>query len=202
MSACLRFNDSKTCPRRACFRPSTVLLPVLVAILACRHEPKIASAQDYASLQVESSSFTGGGSIPQRFTCDGAGISPALKWSAPPSGAKSLAIVVHDPDAPIDFTHWIVFDIPPGVRSLAEGASSEGAMPEGAFEGTTDFGRTGYGGPCPPGGRRHHYRFHVYALDVRFDLPAGANRRQLESAMDGHILAGGEIVGVYRRTGQ
>ena len=201
MSPSLRMSDSSTGVRTSRCHASVVLLATLVVTLACRHESKFAQAQDHATLQVESSSFTGG-SIPSRFTCDGAGISPALKWSAPPARTESLAIIVHDPDAPIDFLHWIVFDIPPGIRSLAEGASTQGAMPQGAMEGTNDFGSRGYGGPCPPGGRRHHYRIHVYALDARFGLPPGASRRQLESAMDGHILAEGEIVGVYRRAGQ
>jgi hypothetical protein len=175
---------------------------MLVVTVACRHEPQIAQAQDSASLQVESASFTGGGDVPRRFTCDGAGISPGLDWSAPPAGTRSQAIVMHDPDAAFDFTHWIAFNLPPGTRSLAEGASAEGSMPQGASEGANDFGHVGYGGPCPPGGRSHHYLFHLYALDVRLDLPPGASRKQLESAIRGHILAEGQLVGTYRRGGQ
>ncbi len=200
MIARLRENDSSTGMRRARSHTPVVFLAMLVVTLACRHEPKAAQARDRISIWVGSSSFTG--AIPQRFTCDGAGVSPALTWSSPPTGTKSLAIVMHDPDAPINFTHWIVFDIPPGTSALAEGASTEGAMPEGSSEGINDFGRPGYGGPCPPSGRPHHYRFHVFALDARFGLPPGANRKQLESAMNGHILAEGEIVGVYRRAGE
>lgn len=102
MIACLRENDSSTGMRRARSHTPVVFLAMLVVTLACRHEPKVAQAQDHVSLRVESASFTG--AIPQRFTCDGAGVSPALAWSLPPSGTKSLAIVMHDPDAPVDFT--------------------------------------------------------------------------------------------------
>ena len=109
---------------------------------------------------------------------------------------------MHDPDAVFDFTHWIAFNIPPGERPLAEGASTQAALPQGASEGTNDFGRPGYGGPCPPGNRPHRYVFRLYALDVRLALPEGANRKQLESAMRGHVLAEGEITGSYRRSSQ
>lgn len=151
------------------------------------------------SLAVRSSSFPSSGAIPKRYTCDGAGISPNLQWSAVPAGTRSLALVMHDPDAPGDFTHWLAYNIPPGTRELAEGASASGALPAGSAEGMNGFGRTGYGGPCPPAGPPHHYVFHLYAVDSRLDLPAGVERSRLESAMRPHILASGEIVGLYGR---
>jgi Raf kinase inhibitor-like YbhB/YbcL family protein len=108
---------------------------------------------------------------------------------------------MHDPDALIDFTHWIAFNIPPAVQSLPEGAAGHG-MPQGSSEGTNDFGQPRYGGPCPPGSRPHHYIFHVYALDILLTLPPAADRKQLDSAISGHVLAEGEISGIYRRAKQ
>ncbi len=106
-----------------------------------------------------------------------------------------------DPDTPTDFSHWLVYNIAPGVRELTEGASTEGAMPQGSTEGRNDFGHSGYGGPCPPRGNLHHYLFRVYALDRLLDLPAGATRKQLDAAIGGHIVSQGQIVGIYQRTG-
>jgi hypothetical protein len=137
--------------------------------------------------------------IPRRHTCDGANLSPHLQWQSSPAGTKSLAIVMDDPDAPIDFTHWLVYNIPSGVRELAEGASTQGAMPQGSAEGRNNFGRLGYGGPCPPPGNPHHYVFRVYALDLLLHLPPGASKKQLDAAMQLHIVSQGQIVGIYRR---
>jgi Raf kinase inhibitor-like YbhB/YbcL family protein len=107
-----------------------------------------------------------------------------------------------DPDAPVDFTHWLAYNIPPGVRELAQGASAQAAMPHGSAEGTNDFRSLGYGGPCPPAGKPHHYVFRLYALDIRLDLPPGAARKQLDSALERHTLADGQIIAIYRRTNQ
>ncbi|MGH9604588.1 MAG: YbhB/YbcL family Raf kinase inhibitor-like protein [Terracidiphilus sp.] len=150
-------------------------------------------------LAVTSSSFSNLDTIPRQFTCDGEDISPSLEWRAAPAGTRSFALVVHDPDASIDFTHWLAYRIPADVRVLARGASTENAMPRGSEEGVNGFRSVGYDGPCPPPGRAHRYFFEVYALDVNVTLPAGATRAQLEAAMRGHILAEGQIVGVYQR---
>ncbi|MGO8758483.1 MAG: YbhB/YbcL family Raf kinase inhibitor-like protein [Terracidiphilus sp.] len=158
-----------------------------------------AHGQGREAVRIQSSSFVDGGAIPRQFTCDGAGISPALGWQNVPASARSLALVIHDPDAPIDFAHWVAYNIPAGARGLAEGASSRGAMPEGSAEGSNSFGRQGYGGPCPPPGKPHHYVFLLYALDARLNLKPGLTREQLEAAIRGHILAEGQIVGTYRR---
>ena len=104
-----------------------------------------------------------------------------------------------DPDAPSDFVHWIVYNIPPGVQQLSEGASPHGSLPAGSQEETNGFSHSEYGGPCPPHGV-HRYFFRLYALDLRLDLPAGATRQQLEAAMNGHILAQGQLVGTYQRS--
>jgi hypothetical protein len=183
----------------------TLGLLLLLTLLGRRSTSAQGSAQGSAqsrqgdSLVVSSSGFSSGGAIPKRYTCEGSGISPSLQWSTAPGGTKSFALVMHDPDAPGDFTHWLAYNIPPGTHELAEGASARGAMPAGSSEGINGFGRTGYGGPCPPAGPPHRYVFHLYTLDSRLDLPAGAERGRLESAMKPHILGGGEIVGHYGR---
>jgi hypothetical protein len=161
-----------------------------------------AQGQARSSLQVSSASFSDGGSIPQQFTCDGADDSPNLQWPAAPAGTKSFAIVMDDPDAPADFTHWLVYNIPPGVHELAQGAPAQAAMPRGSAEGANDFRRLGYGGPCPPAGKPHHYVFRIYALDIRLDLPPGAARKQLDSEIKQHIVAEGQIIGIYQRTNE
>jgi Raf kinase inhibitor-like YbhB/YbcL family protein len=178
------------------------LLSLLVLLALSLRRPGLStSAQSRPGhpLAVRSSSFSDGGAIPQRYTCDGAGISPNLQWSAAPGGTKSFALVMDDPDAPVDFTHWLAYNLPLDAHELTEGESTGGAMPEGSSEGTNSFGRPGYGGPCPPAGRPHRYVFQLFALDSRLDLPAGVDRTRLESAMKTHILGSGEIVGKYGR---
>jgi len=133
------------------------------------------------------------GTFPREFTCDGANRLPRLQWSTPPSGTQEVAIEMLDPDAPGGtFTHWLAYGLSPGISSLA-------AMPGNAAEGVNDFGRPGYGGPCPPRGAAHHYHFVVLALDARLGLAAGARRSDLESRMRGHVLGRGELVATYQR---
>ncbi len=160
-----------------------------------------AYGQAPALLQLRSSSFPAGGAMPLRLTCNGAGDSPELHWPTPPAGTRIFAVVMSEPDAPAGFTHWLAFNIPAGTRQLAEGASTHGAMPAGSAEGTNSFGRIGYGGPCPPPGKPHHYIFRIYALNAPLDLATGASGARIESAMSGHILAQGQIIGIYGRPG-
>ncbi len=149
-----------------------------------------------ASLGLASSSFEAGGSIPKKYSCQGSDVSPELHWDAPPQKTASLALVVEDPDAPGGtFVHWVLYGLPASARSLASGAS----LPAGAKHGSNDFGRKGYGGPCPPPGPAHHYHFLLYALDRVIDLPAGASASDLRDAMQGHILAQGELLGTFGR---
>jgi Raf kinase inhibitor-like YbhB/YbcL family protein len=158
-----------------------------------------AAAPDEAVMTVTSPAFTNGGAIPVKYTCDGEDISPALSWSGAPSGTLSSAIVMDDPDAPGGtFTHWLVYDIPAVIHGLPEAAP---AMPEfetGMKQGNNGFGKTGYGGPCPPKGSSHHYVFTVYALDITIDLPAGASKSQVLAAIEGHILGRGQLTGTFR----
>jgi hypothetical protein len=178
----------------------------LPSLLVCLYLWQLRSApahgQVRSSLLVRSSDFSDGGAIPRQFTCDGADISPNLQWPVAPAGTKSFAIEMNDPDALVDFTHWLAYNIPPGVHELAQGASAQAAMPHGSAEGANDFRRLGYGGPCPPAGKPHHYVFRLYALDIRLDLPPGAARKQLDSAIESHIVAEGQIIGIYRRTNE
>jgi Raf kinase inhibitor-like YbhB/YbcL family protein len=154
-----------------------------------------------AALHVSSASFTNGQAMPQKLTCDGDDISPNLQWQTPPSGVKSYAIVVTDPDAPVEFTHWLAYDIPATTHALSEGASTPSQRMDQGTEGVNGFGRMGYGGPCPPAGKPHHYVFRVYALDTNLVLPAGQGQDQVMAAIKGHVLAEGEIVGLYARGG-
>ncbi|MEO7027634.1 MAG: YbhB/YbcL family Raf kinase inhibitor-like protein [Caulobacteraceae bacterium] len=143
-----------------------------------------------AALALSSPAFTAGGAIPVRFSAYGANRSPPLNWS-PMRGARGYALVLDDPDASggKPFVHWLVWNIPPTKTSLAEGEIT-------GIEGTNDAGRRSYFGPRPPSGT-HHYHVHVYALDVTLDLAAGADRASLARAMNGHVLAVGDMVGIY-----
>jgi len=144
-------------------------------------------------LKIESPAFENEGYIPSKYTCDGLNVSPRLVFSDVPPGAVSLALVMDDPDAPMGtFDHWVVWNIPPETRVVEEGEEPEGV------QGKTGFGRQGYGGPCPPSGV-HRYYFKLYALDVRLDLRRGSSKRELERAMEGHILAKAVLMGRYAR---
>lgn len=151
-------------------------------------------------LQISSLAFSAGETIPKKFTCDGPDVSPKLMWNESPANAKSLALVMDDPDAPVGtWVHWVLYDLPPETRELAEGVAKQEELSNGARQGRNDFGKIGYGGPCPPPGKPHRYFFKLYALDAKLNLKAGATKAQLESAMKGHILIQAELVGKYGR---
>lgn len=142
-----------------------------------------------------SPSFQNNAAVPAKFTCDGGNINPELQIQYVPAEAKSLALIVDDPDAVGGlFTHWTLWNIGPLTAVV-----KQESVPPGALEGKTSFGRAGYGGPCPPPGKPHHYRFTLYALDSILNLPAGAPRADLEKAMQGHVLTAAELVGIYER---
>lgn len=146
-----------------------------------------------AKMNITSSAFQQGANIPSKFSCDGANTSPPLQISNVPPGVKSLVLIVDDPDAPSGlFTHWAVWNISPQTSTIPEGSTPKGA------QGTNDFGKSGYGGPCPPSGA-HRYYFKIFALDRDLDLPSGAKRSQLDAAMKGHVVAQGELMGRYAR---
>ena len=155
------------------------------------------------TLKVTSSAFQQGGSIPSQYTCEGKDSSPPLSWSGTPSNAKTIAMIVDDPDAPDPakpqrvYVHWVVFNIPAQTTSLAENASKSG-MPAGAVQGKNDWGKPEYGGPCPPVGR-HRYFFKLYALDTALTGLKDATKAELEKAMKGHIVDSGELMGTYQK---
>jgi Raf kinase inhibitor-like YbhB/YbcL family protein len=147
-----------------------------------------------ANVKITSPAFQTGGNIPKQFTCDGADTNPPLHIEGAPPEAKNLALIVDDPDAPGGlFTHWIVWNIDPKTTTIGEGS-----VPSGV-QGKNDFGKSGYGGPCPPPGT-HRYFFKIFALDRQLDLPAGSKRAQLDAAMKGHVIAQGELMGRYSRS--
>lgn len=144
-------------------------------------------------MKITSAAFSDNGPIPRQYTCDGADTSPPLAFDGIPPNAKSLALVVDDPDAPGGtFDHWIVWNIPPATTSIAEGKAPQGV------NGRNGFGKDAYGGPCPPGGE-HRYQFKLYALDTMLNLPPSSRKGELEKAMRGHIVAQAQMVGRYRR---
>ncbi len=156
------------------------------------------------TLTVTSRAFSHNGEIPQRYTCDGEDISPALEWSGLPEGTKSVVLIVDDPDAPdpaapkMTWVHWVLYNIPSDAAGLREAMQSQD-LPAGTKEGLNDWKRTGYGGPCPPIGR-HRYFHKLYALDVVLPDLGRPTKQELEKAMGEHILAKAEIVGTYQRS--
>jgi Raf kinase inhibitor-like YbhB/YbcL family protein len=151
-------------------------------------------------LTLSSSSFEPGKNIPVKYTCDGDDISPQLSWDGAPEGTETFALIVDDPDAPgRTFTHWIIYNIPARRNELPEGVRGEKIIKKNCSQGLNDFRQMGYGGPCPPHGKPHHYHFHLYALDTVIDVPSGVPRSAVQGAMKGHILAEAEIVGLYQR---
>ena len=151
-------------------------------------------------LAIRSPAFAHQGEIPQAHTCEGNDVAPALEFSGVPQGAKSLALVVHDPDAPdpaaprMDWVHWVLYDLPPQGKGLPQG----GALPEGTRQGLNDWKKTGYGGPCPPIGR-HRYFFVLYALDTVLGDLGTPTRKKLEQAFAGHLLSKAELMGTYEK---
>jgi Raf kinase inhibitor-like YbhB/YbcL family protein len=155
------------------------------------------------SLTLTSTAFTDGGEMPSRFTCDGIDVAPPLTFAGAPTGTKSLALIVDDPDAPdpaapkMTYVHWVLYDLPPGTTGLPE-AVKPAQLPPGTREGVNDWHRTGYGGPCPPIGR-HRYFHKLYALDCVLGDRGKLRKPELEAAMAGHILAHAELMGTYIR---
>ncbi|MBW2436199.1 MAG: YbhB/YbcL family Raf kinase inhibitor-like protein [Deltaproteobacteria bacterium] len=151
------------------------------------------------ALVITSSAFSEGQAIPSLYTCDGPDVSPDLAWSGVPETAASLALICDDPDAPMGtWVHWVLFNIPADTDRLPAEIPSDGILENSACHGKNDFGKLGYGGPCPPGGT-HRYFFKLYALDTQLELDSGSTKAQLLEAMQGHILAEGQLMGTYSR---
>lgn len=178
----------------------TAVIFTLIAPLACKRASTIPTG--LPTLNLKSSSFSEGGAIPNQFvSCEGeTNDSPELSWQSPPANTQSFALIVTDPDAPIgNFTHWVLYNIPPETRELPQAIRKEEQTPNGSRQGFNDFDELGYDGPCPPGHSNHRYLFDLYALDTKLNLPPGVTKRQLLDAMNNHILAHGQLTGRYQR---
>lgn len=152
--------------------------------------------------QLSSSAFVNDQAIPREHTCEGDNTSPPLRWSDTPSGTRSLALILHDPDSSYagGYDHWLIYDLPPAITEIPSSKYDSKEFPLGGFEGANSSGSIGYVGPCPKPGPPHRYRFTLYALQVpTLGLPAGANRKQLQTAMQGKTLAEAELVGRFQR---
>lgn len=174
----------------------TISLLLLLLLLAGLSLPTLEAREDkkMAELRISSPVFESNGVIPKKYTCDGADVNPPLTFENIPSAAKSLALIVDDPDAPVGtWVHWVLWNIAPGTAEI-----KEQSIPPGALQGMNDFRKHDYGGPCPPSGT-HRYFFKLYALDATLPLAAGAKKADIEKAMKGHIVAQAEVVGLYRR---
>jgi Raf kinase inhibitor-like YbhB/YbcL family protein len=174
---------------------------LILSAVGCQVSPTAAPEEVHLmTIQITSTAFTEGNPIPQKYTCDNEDISPPLAWTGIPAQAKSLALIVDDPDAPVGvWVHWVVFDMPPSLNGLPEAVAKTSTVSGIGTQGITDFRKPGYGGPCPPKGKPHRYFFRLYALDSLLNLPAGAKRAELDKAMQGHILATGQLIGTYGR---
>jgi Raf kinase inhibitor-like YbhB/YbcL family protein len=152
------------------------------------------------AFELTSSAFAAGQSIPARYTCTGENLSPPLSWNEPPSGTRSLALILDDPDAPAGtWVHWVIYNLPAASRALYENVSpKQTELPDKSRQGNNSGKHTGYMGPCPPSGT-HRYFFKLYALDTALQLPPGATKEQLLGAMQGHVLAQAELMGTYAK---
>ena len=151
------------------------------------------------NLDIKSTAFGEGDSIPKQYTCDGADISPQLSWSQPPEGTGSMVLICDDPDAPMGtWVHWVLYGLSPDTLEISEGIPDDKEVLGGAKHGVNDFRKYGYGGPCPPGGT-HRYFFKLYAVDTEVDLDPGATKDEVIDAIKGHVLAEGQLMGRYSR---
>jgi len=158
-----------------------------------------ASMPSLPEIPFSSPAFAPGGTIPAQYTCSGSGISPPLTWGEPPAGTQAFALTLADPDAPSGtFIHWVIYNIPAASRGLAEAVAPGAQLADGSLQGLNSARQLGYMSPCPPSGT-HHYVFDLYALDAALSLGSGVGRDELFSALQGHILAKAELVGIYGR---
>ena len=154
-------------------------------------------------MMITSSAFTDSASIPSKYTCDGQDVSPPLAWSGVPDNARTLALIMDDPDAPNGtWTHWVIWNIPNTASSLPEGVSKTASVSGGGMQGQNSWPKTGYGGPCPPPGKAHRYNFTLFALDTTLSIPDKSNAAALRAAMNGHILAQAKTIGMYAKGGK
>jgi Raf kinase inhibitor-like YbhB/YbcL family protein len=176
------------------------LFATLGSVVLCAASILGQAREGNMSFEIASTAFSGGGTIPKKFTRDGPDVSPPLRWTRAPAAAQSFALIMDDPDAPVGtWVHWVLYDLPADATELPEGVEKQEQLVNRAIQGRNDFRRIGYGGPCPPPGTPHHYYFKLYALDTKLNLKGGATKPELERAMKGHILGEAELVGRYGR---
>jgi Raf kinase inhibitor-like YbhB/YbcL family protein len=189
------------------FRHIVIFVLITLLVVSCNSENRIIRNsgnsnqinKETNTMKLESSAFKSNELIPAKYTCDGKDISPPLLWDEIPIGTQTIALIVDDPDAPGRiFVHWLVYNIPNTTHQLTEHTPTVKTLPNGAVQGKNDFGKFGYGGPCPPSGI-HRYFFKLYALDKSLDLAIGATKNQILAAMEGHILVSAELIGRYKR---
>jgi len=185
---------------------SRLLVPVLAlatgaGLAATPAEPNAAAKEGRKmKIQLTSPAFKQGEPIPGKHSCSGADVSPPLAIASVPKEAKSLVLILDDPDAPSgSWIHWILYGIPPQTTAIPEGTSAKGTSPVTAQLGKNSWGRTEWGGPCPPPGGKHRYFFRLYALDTELSLPRGTPKPDVMRAIEGHILAQGELMGTFQR---
>jgi len=180
----------------------------MLVVAGCATRPGV-SAQNSAStstppttagsIKLTSTAFKEGELIPRQYTCDGVNVSPSLEWSGVPKTARTLVIIADDPDAPSGtWVHWVLYNLPADNIGMVENLPATDELRAGGFQGKNDFGKIGYGGPCPPSGT-HHYFFKIYALDSELSLKAGATKAEVEKSMGGHVVSQGQLMGMYRR---
>ena len=186
-------------------RIELLLALAMLAFIACSNRPPQAARpqvtpaaqQEKSELKLTSTAFKEGEAIPRGYTCDGANVSPPLEWTGVPKSAKTIAIIADDPDAPSGtFVHWVLFNLPAEGLGLIENTPQTETLNGGGVQGKNDFGKIGYGGPCPPSGT-HRYFFKFYALDTELPLKAGATKDEVENAMEGHTVAQAQLMGTY-----
>lgn len=173
-----------------------ISLIVITTLIGCENQdtPLSTEGEVEMSIQITSSAFNDGDRIPRIYTCDDQNVSPPISWTGVPNNTLSLALIMDDPDAPMGtWVHWVLYNLSPDLAGLDQGKTGVGT------EGTNDFKRLGYGGPCPPKGSNHRYFIKIYALDTMLDLKEGDTKAQVENAMRGHILAQGQWMGKYGR---
>lgn len=185
-------------------RIKAVALLVLPFVLSCGSPPgssgPAVTATPHAeqSMILTSAAFKEGKPIPRQYTCDGVNISPPLEWSGGPKSARTIALIADDPDAPGGvWTHWILYNLPADNIGFVENVPAADTLNGGGFQGQNDFGKIGYGGPCPPSGT-HRYFFKVYAIDMQLPLKPGATRKEVEKAIEGHVVGQAQLMGTYR----
>ncbi len=171
---------------------------VAAVLLACGEEEEAPEVTAMPGFSLTSQAFGPGEAIPSQYTCDGEDISPPLAWSGAPQGVVTFTLIVDDLDAG-GFSHWVIFNVRGDATGLPEGVGVDRPR-DGALQGRNDFGRFGYGGPCPPSDGPHRYRFSLYALDAPLELEAGASKDQVLEAIEGRILGQAQLVGTYART--